>query len=88
MGGVPLETIIASCITAAVTLTVCLITNHAQSQKTVALIEYRLNELAEAVRRHNNLIDRIYHLETESQRHSDELVRVNHRLEILEDDNK
>ncbi len=83
-----METIISSCITAAVTLIVCLITNHAQAQKTMSLIEYRLNELAEQVQKHNNLIDRIYKLETSSQRHEDELHRVNRRLDILEDDSK
>ena len=38
-----METIIASSITAAITLVICLITNHAQSQKTIALMEYRLS---------------------------------------------
>ena len=54
----------------------------------MSLIEYRLNELTEQVKKHNNLIDRIYKLETSSQRHEDELHRVNHRLEALEDSGK
>lgn len=83
-----METIIASCITGFVTLVVCLVTNHAQAEKSISLIEYRINELTDAVKRHNNLVNRIYHLETESKRHDDELVRVNHRLANLEDDNK
>lgn len=83
-----METIIASCITGAVTLVVCLVTNHAQQQKTVALIEYRLEMLTKEVQKHNGLIDRTYKLETDAIRHDDELRRINHRLNALEDDTK
>ena len=82
-----MDTIIASSITAAVPLVVCLITNHAQAQKSMSLIEYRLNELTEQVKRHNNLIDRTYKLETDAVRHDDELKRINKRLEIMEGKN-
>jgi len=40
-----LETIISAAITAVVTLAVCLITNHAQAEKTRELIDYRVSEL-------------------------------------------
>ena len=40
-----METIIAAAITAGVTLAVCLITNHAQAEKTRALLDYRLGQL-------------------------------------------
>ena len=82
-----METVIASCITAGVTLIICLITNHAQSQKTLALMEYRLNELTVEVRKHNGLIERTYKLEQDSALHEAELNRVAHRLQILEDKN-
>lgn len=82
-----METVIASCITAGVTLIICLITNHAQSQKTLALMEYRLNELTVEVRKHNGLIERTYKLEQDSALHEAELHRVAHRLQILEDKN-
>lgn len=58
-----METIIAAAITAAVTLAVCLITNHAQAEKTRALIDYRVKELEKKQDRHNNLIERTYKLE-------------------------
>lgn len=58
-----METIIAAAITAAVTLTVCLITNHAQAEKTRALIDYRVSELEKKQDKHNNLIERTYKLE-------------------------
>ena len=40
-----METIISACISAAVTLVVCLISNHSQQEKTRALMEYKLEEL-------------------------------------------
>ena len=58
-----METIIAAAITAAVTLVVCLVTNHAQAEKTRALIDYRVGELEKKQDRHNNLIERTYKLE-------------------------
>lgn len=58
-----METIIAAAITAAVTLTVCLITNHAQAEKTRALIDYRVSELEKKQDKHNNLIERTFKLE-------------------------
>lgn len=58
-----METIISAAITAAVTLAVCLITNHAQAEKTRALIDYRVSELEKKQDRHNNLIERTYKLE-------------------------
>lgn len=83
-----METIISASISAGVTLLVCLITNYAQSKKTTALFEYRLNELTEQMKKHNDLINRIYVLEGDSKRYTDEFRRVNHRLESLEDDNR
>ena len=40
-----METIISSCITATVTLVICLLNNHGQKEKTRALMEYKLDEL-------------------------------------------
>lgn len=58
-----METIIAAAITAGVTLVVCLITNHAQAEKTRALLDYRLSELEKKQDKHNNLMERTYKLE-------------------------
>ena len=44
-----METIISACISAAVTLVVCLISNHSQQEKTRALMEYKLEELTKRV---------------------------------------
>ena len=58
-----METIIAAAIAAAATLAVCLITNHAQAEKTRALLDYRLSELEKKQDKHNQLIERTFKLE-------------------------
>ena len=79
-----METIIASCISAAVALVVCLITNHAQNQKTQALIEYRLDQLTKAVEKHNSIVERTYKLEQDSALHEEQIKVANHRIDDLE----
>lgn len=58
-----MDTIISCLISAAVTLIVCIINNKTESDKTRALIEYRLKELEKRVDKHNNIIERTYKLE-------------------------
>lgn len=58
-----METIFAAVISGAVTLAVCLITNHAQAEKTRALLDYRLSQLEKKVDQHNHLVERTYQLE-------------------------
>lgn len=62
-----METIIAAGITAGVTLAVCLITNHAQAEKTRALLDYRLGQLEKKQDKHNNLMERTFVLEGQMQ---------------------
>ncbi len=58
-----METVLAAAISAAVTLAVCLIQNHAQAEKTRALLNYRLGELEKKQDKHNNLMERTFKLE-------------------------
>lgn len=58
-----METVLAAAISGVVTLAVCLITNHAQAEKTRALIDYRVSELEKKQDKHNDLIERTYKLE-------------------------
>ena len=58
-----METIIASTISAGVTLLVCIINNRSQADKTRALLDYRLGALEQKVDKHNKVIERTYHLE-------------------------
>ncbi|MFR3432134.1 MAG: hypothetical protein ACLTSW_02785 [Coprococcus sp.] len=86
-----MTSIISAMIAAFVTLIVCLINNHYQQKaaskkhdETIALIEYRLDELTKHVEKHNNVIERTYQLEKQ-QSVTDEKLRVaNRRIEDLE----
>lgn len=76
-----METIISACISAGVTLLVCIISNRSQQDKTRTLIEYRLNELTKKVEKHNSVVERTYLLE-------EKVKVVNHRIKDLEDGKK
>ena len=78
-------------ITGIIAIVVCLINNYFQAKqtakandKTVALIEYRIQELTDKVNKHNNLIERTYHLEEQTALQEAELKRVNARLQAIE----
>lgn len=58
-----METVISALITGLVAITVNIISNRAQHEKTQALIEYRLKQLEDKVDKHNNVIERTYALE-------------------------
>lgn len=60
-------------ITGIVAILVCIINNWVQynktrqeTDKTVALIQVKLDELSDRVDKHNQLIERTYHLESET----------------------
>lgn len=72
-----METIISACISAGVTLIVCLISNKSQQEKTRALMGYRLEELTKKVEKHNSVVERTYILE-------EKMKVANHRIEDLE----
>lgn len=83
-----METIISACISAGVTLIVCLISNHGQQERTRALMEYKLDELTKRVDRHNNVIERTYNLEQELSVQQEQIKVANHRLSDLEKEKK
>ena len=58
-----METVIAAVISGLVTLTVCLVNNRTEAEKTRALLNYRLTELEKKQDKHNNLMERTYKLE-------------------------
>lgn len=80
----PMETIISACISAGVTLLVCMINNHGQQEKTRALLEYKLEELTKRVDKHNNVIERTYKLEKTMELHEEKIKVANHRIDDLE----
>lgn len=79
-----METIISACISAGVTLLVCLISNRGQQEKTRALLEYKLEELTKRVDKHNNVIERTYELEQKLCVQEEQMKVANHRIEDLE----
>lgn len=78
-----METIISSAISAAVTLIVCLISNHSQNEKTRALMEYKLDELTKRVDKHNSVVERTYSLERKMEVQEEQIKVANHRIEDL-----
>lgn len=65
-----MDTIIVGIISGTVTLAVCLINNHYQRiaadtkhAETIALVEYRLDQLTKQVERHNKVVERTIALE-------------------------
>lgn len=79
-----METIIAAGIGGFFSLVVCLITNHAQNEKTRALMEYKLDLLTKQVEKHNNIVERTYKLEEKAGLFEERVKVINHRIEDLE----
>ena len=77
-------TILAAVISGAVTLIVCMVNNHAQAQKTRALLDYRLSELEKKVDKHNHLVERTFRLEGDMEVVHEQIKVANHRIEDLE----
>lgn len=82
-----METVLSAAITGAVSLVVCLITNHAQNKRTLALLDYRLGQLEQKVSKHNNLVERTYHLEGDMDVVHEQIKVANHRINDLEHKN-
>lgn len=77
-------TIIAALIAACIPAIASIVVNLIANSKTSALMKYRLDVLEKKQDRHNQLIERVYHLE-EGQKVMDEKIKVaNHRLDDLE----
>ena len=79
-----METIISACISASVTLVICLLNNHGQQEKTRALIEYKLDELTKRVDKHNNVVERTYSIEKRLSVQEEQIRVANHRISDLE----
>lgn len=83
-----METIAAACISAGVTLLVCVFNNRSQQEKTRALLEYKMEELTKRVDKHNNLVERTYHLEEAVEVQGEKIKVANHRISDLERKNE
>lgn len=83
-----METILSAFIGGLFSLVVCLLTNKAQHDKTVALVSYRLEQLEREVQKHNNIVERTYHLEQITAVQEEQIRVANHRIDDLEKENK
>ena len=77
-------TVISALIGAAVSLIVCVISNHSSNEKTRALIEYRMLQLEKKQDKHNQLIERVFRLEENTALQEEKIKVANHRIEDLE----
>ena len=82
---------IEAIITGVVAILVCMINNYCQSKKadeqhntTVALIEYKLDQLADKVEKHNNAVERLYVVERKLEVDEERMRIVDHRIDDLE----
>lgn len=82
-------------ITGIVAIVVCMINNIYQqkhtkvaNEETIALIDYKLSELAKRVDKHNNLIERMYHLEEAISLQDEKIKVANHRIDELDKERK
>lgn len=82
---------IEAIITGAVGIVVCMINNIFQQKKadeqhntTIALIEYKLNQLEHKVDLHNNAVERLYKAEQTIEVQKEQIKVANHRIDDLE----
>lgn len=76
-----METIISACISAGTALIVCIV----QQNRTMSLIEYKIEELSKRMDKHNTIIERTYALEKASALHGEQIKVANHRIDDLEE---
>lgn len=55
-----------------------------QNDKTIALIDYKLDELTKRVDKHNNVVERTYKLEELTALQEEKIKVANHRIDDLE----
>ena len=84
-------TILASLISAAAAIIVCMVNNHFTLKRTekaqqdnIVLISYRLEQLEHKVDKHNTLIERTYELERKTAVLEEKQSVANHRIDDLE----
>lgn len=82
---------IESIITGVVGIVVCMINNIFQQKKsdeqhntTIALIEYKLDQLTHKVDLHNNAVERLYEVERKLDVDEEKISVANHRIDDLE----
>lgn len=80
-----LITAISTIVGAVISGVVSLIVSSIQHNKTIAVIEVKVDELQKRVDKHNNTIERVYELERIADVHEEKLKVANHRIDDLEE---
>ena len=82
---------IEAIITGIVGIAVCMINNAFQNKRadeqhntTIALIEYKLDQLTHKVELHNNAVERLYKAEQTIEVQKEQIKVANHRIDDLE----
>lgn len=82
---------IEAIITGVVAIIVCMINNAYQRKEsekrhntTIALIEYKLDQLVKKVDLHNNAVERLYEVERKLGIDEERITVANHRIDDLE----
>lgn len=82
---------IEAIITGIVGIAVCMINNAFQNKRadeqhntTIALIEYKLDQLTHKVELHNNAVERLYEVERKLDVDEEKISVANHRIDDLE----
>ena len=83
-----MESIIVAAITGGLALMGTLAGTYFANRKSSALIAYRLEELEKKVQAHNNLVERMYHVEERTELQEEKIKVANHRIADLEKERK
>ena len=82
---------IEAIISAAAAILVCMLSNHYQNKRTeaqhnttIALIEYKLDQVIKKVDLHNNAVERLYEVERKLGIDEERINVANHRIDDLE----
>lgn len=78
-------TAIGTVVGAIISGAVALIVSSIQHNKTVAVIETKVEELTKRVDKHNNLVERMYAVEARARLSEEQIKAANHRIEDLEE---
>ena len=73
-------------IVGALALVGTIVGNLIGSNKTAALVTYRLDQLEKKVQLHNNAVERLYKVEQTVAVHEEKIKVANHRIEDVEHD--
>ena len=79
-----MTTALSTVIAAVISGLVAIIVSNIQHNKTIAVIEVKLDTLEKKVDKHNQVIERVYELERITDVHDEKIKVANHRIEDLE----